>query len=399
MAVTKIHPIKTTLNLSIDYICDASKTDEQILISSYKCGYQTAAFQFAHTKELMNSSAKNLARHLIQSFMPGEVSAEAAHEIGKELCAKHLNGKYEYVLTTHVDKGHIHNHIIFNNVSLVDGKSYISNKKSYHEIRNISDQLCNDNHLSIATETVNSKIQYKTKGKSYKEYQEHRQGNSYKSKLQYAIDSAIRKGKDWDDFLRIIQEYGYEIKNGKHIAFKLIGQERFTRAKTIGDDYTEVRINERINERHSLKNIYAKKSFVNPSSKNKVIDISTHSLALQSEGFTRWLKLQNLKNMAKSWNDISDNTADLESFYTKVNAIYDEFGEMQNQIKMIENEIQNVTDRIKNITTYKKYKGINDRYNKSNDKDAFFRFHEKEIILYEAASDVDCQVKLTHFFI
>jgi len=387
MAITKIHPIKTTLNLSIDYICDASKTDEQILISSFKCGYQTAAFQFSHTKELMNSPAKNLARHLIQSFMPGEVSAEIAHQIGTELCNKHLKEKYEYVLTTHVDKGHIHNHIIFNNVSLVDGKSYISSKKSYHEIRNISDQICSDNNLSIATDSVKSKTQNKTKGKSYKEYQEHKQGNSYKSKLQYAIDSTIKKAKDWDDFIKLLQESGYEIKTGKHIAFQLIGQERFTRAKTIGDDYTEQRIKERIDERHSSKNTYVKRSKANSLSNNKVIDISANRLALKSEGFAHWLKLQNLKNMAKSWNNISSNTTDLESFYNRINMVYDELSEIQNQVKKVENEVQKTTDKIKNIITYKKYKSIYTRFQKSVDKDVFFRMHEKEIILFEAASE------------
>ncbi len=109
MAVTKIHPIKTTLDLSINYICDPAKTNNEILISSHGCGYKTAAIEFAKTKELTNSQCKNLARLLIQSFMPGELTPEEAHQIGKALCEKHLDGRHEYVLTTHVDKGHIHN--------------------------------------------------------------------------------------------------------------------------------------------------------------------------------------------------------------------------------------------------------------------------------------------------
>ncbi len=388
MAITKIHPIKTTLNLSIDYICDTSKTDEQILISSYKCGYQTAAFQFTNTKELMNSSAKNLARHLIQSFMPGEITAETAHQIGTQLCDKHLKEKYEYVLTTHVDKGHIHNHIIFNNVSLVDGKSYISNKKSYHEIRNISDQICKNNNLSIATETNKSKSQNKINGISYKEYQERKNGNSYKAKLQFAIDAAIKRANNWKDFLKILQENGYEIKYGKHISFKIIGQERFTRSKTIGADYTEERIKDRINERISRNKIYRNKQFTNPSLNNKVVDIYTNDLAAKSIGFARWLKLQNLKNMSKSWNDISaNNITDLDSFYNRVAVVYDELGKIQNQIKQIESEIQDVSDKIRNITTYKNYKSIYGKYQKTGDKDTFFRMHENKIILFEAARE------------
>lgn len=204
MAITKIHPIKTTLEKSIDYISDQDKTDEAILISTHGCGYKTAAIEFQKTKNTSNSSCKNLARHLIQSFMPGEVSPEDAHQIGKALCEKHLEGKHEFVLTTHVDKGHIHNHIIFNNVSFFDGKAYISNKRSYHKIRAISDDLCRKSDLSIATEIEVNKYRNKINGTSYKEYQERKKGNSYKAKLQYNIDAAIRSARDWEDFLNIL---------------------------------------------------------------------------------------------------------------------------------------------------------------------------------------------------
>ncbi len=113
MAVTKIHLIKTTLNKAIDYICNPDKTDNQILISSYGCSYQTADIEFGFTLSKARDKGDNLGHHLIQSFAPGEVSYEEAHRIGKELADKVLGGKYEYVLTTHIDKGHIHNHIIF----------------------------------------------------------------------------------------------------------------------------------------------------------------------------------------------------------------------------------------------------------------------------------------------
>ena len=141
MAVTKIHPIKSTLKAALDYIMDSNKTDERILISSLNCNPITAHLEFEQTKIECNSKAKVLARHLIQAFAPGETTPEEAHKIGIELCEKVLQGKYEYVITTHVDKEHIHNHILFNNVSFHTGKAYQSNKKSYHQIRNYSDDL------------------------------------------------------------------------------------------------------------------------------------------------------------------------------------------------------------------------------------------------------------------
>ncbi|VDN49293.1 Relaxase/Mobilisation nuclease domain-containing protein [Petrocella atlantisensis] len=385
MAITKIHPIKTTLNLSIDYICDPAKTDEEILISSFLCGHKTAALEFAKTKEKMNSQSKNLARHLIQSFMPGEVSPELAHTIGQDLCDKHLQRKYEYVLTTHVDKGHIHNHIIFNNVNHLDGKAYISNKRSYHQIRNISDSLCRVHQLSIASESNTSQARNKTKGSSYKEYQERKNGNSYKAKLQYAIDLAIKKAKNWDDFLRILQSQGYEIKYGKHISFKAVRQERFTRAKTIGDDYTEDKIKERIADSQKNKGhrIYTSKSH-----SNRIVDISTNQLASRSEGFAKWLKLQNLKIMSKSWNEINENNlTDIDSFNSYIEQVHDKLGMLQSEIKVLENDIDNKKTTLQNLQNQNKYHAIYKNYLSAKDRDKFFRDYETEIIIYEAADN------------
>ena len=139
MAITKIHPIKSTLDSAINYITDTNKTKEQILVSSFKCNPVTAHTQFLKTREDCNTHGSVLARHLIQSFAPGEVTPELAHEIGIALCNKILKEQYEYIVTTHVDQGHIHNHIIFNNVNHVTGKCYQSNKCSYHQIRYQSD--------------------------------------------------------------------------------------------------------------------------------------------------------------------------------------------------------------------------------------------------------------------
>ena len=115
MAITKIHPIKSTLNLAIDYIVNGDKTDEQLFVSTHKCHESTAHTQFLRTRNDAGTKGTVLARHLIQSFLPGETSPELAHQIGMELCKKILKDEYEFVLSTHVDKGHIHNHIIFNN--------------------------------------------------------------------------------------------------------------------------------------------------------------------------------------------------------------------------------------------------------------------------------------------
>lgn len=130
MAITKIHPIKSTLNLAIEYIVNGDKTDEQLLITTHKCHESTAHTQFLRTRNDAETKGTVLARHLIQSFLPGETTPEMAHQIGMELCKKILKDEYEFVLSTHIDKGHIHNHIIFNNVNMVTGRCYQSNKKT-----------------------------------------------------------------------------------------------------------------------------------------------------------------------------------------------------------------------------------------------------------------------------
>lgn len=383
MAITKIHPIKTTLDQSIDYICNPKKTDGEILISSYRCGYKTAALEFQNTKEFNNSQCKNLARHLIQSFMPGEVTPTLAHQIGQELCDKHLQGKYEYVMTTHIDKEHVHNHIIFNNVNYHDGKAYASNKRSYRQIREISDAICQSNGLSIATGSSDNQIGSVHKGYSYKEYQERKRGNSYKARLQTALDLAIQQAKDWDDFLSIIRASEYEIKNGKHIAFRAKGQERFTRSKTIGDNYTEERIKERIVNKESPQ---VKFTSSYRHHKSEVIDISSNELAAKSEAFARWLKLQNLKITSKSWNEISQKgIKDIDSLYSLFNDIYDELGALQSELKSIENETDNVITKIRQVKTYQKYKHVYTGYRKAKNPEAFFQQYESELILFESA--------------
>lgn len=186
MAVTKTHPIKSTLKAAIDYILNPEKTDGKLLASSFGCGLETADIEFAWTREAAGDRGTHLGRHLIQSFAVGETTPEEAHKIGMELAGAVLGGKYEFVLTTHVDKDHLHNHLIFNAVSFVDYKKYHSNKQSYHFIRRTSDRICKEHGLSVV-------VPGQDKGKSYAEYTAEKQGTSYKAKLKTAIDKEVEQ--------------------------------------------------------------------------------------------------------------------------------------------------------------------------------------------------------------
>lgn len=283
MAVTKIHPIKTTLKKAIDYICNGDKTDDEIYVTTHLCSRENAHKEFELTKKQFSSRTKTLAHHLIQSFVPEEVSFEEAHQVGIELCEKILEGKYEYVLATHIDKDHIHNHIIFNSIDVNEGKVYHSYYGSYMNIRNQSDKLCKEHNLSIIDQETQKEINEIKRRKfvNWYDWNEDKKGSSYKSRLQFDIDRTIKHSINWQDFLSKMESCGYEIKFGKHIAFRSKNQQRFTRAKTIGVNYTEEKIKDRIiNKEKEIGNI---------------IDFKNNVKAKSSKGYEHWATKHNLQ--------------------------------------------------------------------------------------------------------
>ena len=295
MAVTKTHPIKSTLKAAIDYICNPEKTDGKLLVSAYGCAAETADIEFAWTRRHAIDKGTNLGRHLIQAFQPGEVTPEQAHEIGMELAREILGGRYEFVLTTHTDKDHVHNHLIFNAVSFADHKHYHSNKRSYHFIRRTSDRICKEHGLSVI-------VPGQDKGKSYIEHQAERTGISYKAKLRTAIDRLLPGCHDLEELLVRLQREGYELKRGKYISARAPGQERFTRLKTLGADYAEDALTARMAGR------------ARPSRQPKqrggrvslLIDIQNNIKAQQSAGYRHWATIENLKRIAETSNFLTE---------------------------------------------------------------------------------------------
>ena len=381
MAITKIHPIRSTLNWAIDYITKSEKTDEKILVSTHKCHEPTTHTQFLRTRNDAGTKGTVLARHLIQSFLPGETSPELAHQIGMELCKKILKDEYEFVLSTHVDKGHIHNHIIFNNVNMVTGRCYQSNKKSYHQIRYQSDKLCKENNLSVIDEFYERyKKKYKTNGKSWYENEQAKHGASWKSKLQFDIDRIIKQSKDWDEFLKKMADLGYEIKYGKHIAFKPKDKARFTRTKTIGEDYTEEKLKERIAEREFIKTPDVKKRIGN------VIDINTNAKVKESKGYEYWATKHNLHTMAESVIYIREHgiksVKQLDEYIQKA---ADERQNLQEKIKAIDKEMQKLSTTMEQVHTVKKYRACYKEYTSNPSDKAFFEEYKAQISLYENA--------------
>ena len=376
MAVTKIKPIKSTLKKALEYIQNPDKTDDKMLVSSFGCSYETADIEFAFTLSQALDKGNNLAHHLIQSFEPGEVSFEKAHEIGKQLADAVTKGQYQYVLTTHIDKGHVHNHIIFCAVNFVDYHKYNSNKRSYYGIRNISDSLCYENGLSVITPEKGHK------GKSYIEYQTAKTGTSWKGKLKEAVDLLIPQVTDFEELLEKLQASGYEIKRGKYISCRAPGQERFTRLKTLGADYTEEAIRKRIAGIRS-RNVKIPKQEQGIS---LLIDIENNIKAQQSAGYEHWAKIHNLKQAAKTMNFLTENNIlQYEDLIKKIDEIILDSEQTADSLKQNEKKLSDMAVLIKNISTYQKTKDIHRGYIKAKDKEAYRRKYESSLILYEAS--------------
>ena len=367
------------MSKAIAYILNPEKTDEKLLVSSYGCASETAAREFEWTRKIAEQKGMNpvriIARHVIQSFEIGEVTPELAHEIGKQFADEILGGKYEYVLTTHIDKDHVHNHLIFNAVDFVDYHAYKSYKRIYYDMREVSDRLCKENGLSVIPPSQN-------KGMGYKEYTEAKRGTSWKQKLKQTIDRLVITAKDYDDFLRLMQEAGYEIKTGKYISFRAKGQERFTRSKTIGENYTEERIKERIAGRTPRRS----QRQTTPKGISLIGDIQERIRLIDSKGYEHKAKLTILKEAARTLNYLTENNllqyADLEKKVEDVHSSYDRTGK---ELKGVEARLREVQPLIKNISNYQRLKPVYDAFQKAKDKPGFKAKHEAELVIFEAA--------------
>jgi len=390
MAISKIKAIKSTPEKAILYIMDPEKTEDGLFVSSFGCAPETAALEFQLTAKKGSQNGNRLAYHLMQSFAPEDgLSPQKAHELGMEFAKKVTGGKYEFVLTTHIDKGHIHNHIIFNATSFVDRKKYHYGAWEKNRIRGINDRICAENNLSVIEKYSGRK------GKGKHEYDQFKEGSSWKDKLAKAIDAAVLKASDFDEFLTIMELEGYEIKHGKHISFKLKwqGQERVTRAKTIGAAYTEEAIKERIAnkdktiEAHKLSSRQKTKAIRPDTTRiNLLVDISKNIKAQESKGYERALLKSNIDNLVKSMNYlIRHNIVTPEDFSVYEAGIKADYDLTRKSIKKSESNLLDLSEKIKFTQDYKKNKSIYKQSLKENGNKEFYALHEEEILGYKTA--------------
>ena len=363
MAYAKIHAIKATVDKAIDYICNPEKTDEKMFVSSYACSPETAAYDFKYTLDHCRENSPNKAYHLIQAFAPGEVGFEEAHHIGKELADKLLEGKYSYVVTTHIDKEHVHNHIIFCAADNIEHNKYHDCKQSYYHIRKLSDELCKEHNLSVI-------IPGAQRGRKYEEWQSDQNGSAWKTQIRKDINFCIKSASTYEEFLLLMRAKGYEIKGetfeegaAKYISFRPLDKERFVRGSTrsLGKEYTKERIKERIERKRERKSVIPKRDY----SARRLIDTSDEKFR-SSLGLQRWAAIENLKIAAQSYNEVGS-LAELEH---KI-AVKTEAGKSAKQsVVELEHRIKDLAEIIKYAQQYKDNRSYHIGYKKAKNPDA-----------------------------
>ena len=265
MAVTSIHSIKATDWAAIRYITNGDKTVNGLYVQSYACRSDSAGASedFRTVRNNGTGRTRILAHHIIQSFEHGEITPEKALQVSEELCDRFLQGDYQYVLAVHTDKEHIHSHIIFNNTNLYSGLSFTTEhnqgkvkERAWAKLRQISDDICKKHGLSVIKEPE------KGQGISHFEHEHEKLGTSWKAKLRELISEIIAYSKDFDDFLQNCENSGIEAVYTPHtknkLKFRMQGQTRYTRAKTLGEKFEPDNIISAIEADRSQQNSLAK---------------------------------------------------------------------------------------------------------------------------------------------
>lgn len=396
MATTRLMPlhvgkgrrISKSIQDIINYVKNPSKTEQGELVTGFECDPNTAETEFMLAKReyiyrtgRIRGRDDVIAYHLRQSFLPGEITPEEANRIGCELASRFTHGNHAYIVATHTDKKHIHNHIIWSAVSLDCDRKFRNFWGSTKAVRQLSDTLCIQNGLSIV-ENPNPH------GKSYDKWQGEQAKPSHRDMLRTAIDDALsQKPSDFDALLKLLQDAGWEIKRGKRISLRMPGQARYKRLDSLGDGYSEKTLRAVIagEKKHSP----AKKHATVGQSEDRVslmIDIQAKLQQGKGAGYERWAKVFNLKQASRALNYLSEHSlTDYESLVRRTDEVIARYHALSDQIKSKERRIAEISRLKKHILEYIKTRDVYVAYRKAGYSKQFFAEHETEILLHKTA--------------
>ncbi len=373
-----------------DYAQNPEKTEGGELVSSYQCDPEFVEEQFASSKkEYLEITGRKIVGDIIayqirQSFKPGEITPEEANKIGYETAMRWTKGQHAFIVATHVDKAHIHNHIIYNSTALSCDRKFRNFWFSGVALQRVSDLVCLENGLSVIEPVKPSERVKRT------EYPERR---SFREDIRDAIDACLEQNpKDMDELLRLLLEMGYESKRGKYVSVKGKGQKKFLRFRSLGAGYREQDL-ERIFSGESREKVASVTEKTEPKL-DMLLDIQKMIAKGKGPGYERWAKVHNIKQMAQTLLFLEEhNLRDYDELAAKAKSVSDRFAEITERQKSLEARLIEITDLKKYIINYSKTKQIYVAYRESGYSKKFFEEHREEITLHKAAKEAFSKIK------
>lgn len=383
--INKGKTIAQCLRDRTDYAQNPEKTEKGELVTGYECDPMTADEEFLLAKrQYLHITGRRqqsdvIAYQIRQSFKPGEITPEEANRVGYELGMRFTKGKHAFLVATHTDRAHIHNHIIFNSTSLDCKRKFRDFHNSGLALQKVSDIICVEHGLSII-----EKKPYRERVKR-KEYPKRR---CFRDEIRQAIDQALlKKPKDFESFLRLLEQDGYTCKRGKHTALWKEGQDRFLRFRSLGEGYTEEEIRAVIlgEKEHRIRS--KGKQMASPKRLNLLVDIDAR-LQAKGIGYQRWATVYNLKQMAQTMIFLREHgIEDVDQLQKKAEQAADRFDELDDKIKSAEKRLVEIAALKKHIINYAKTREIYSEYRKSGYSKKFYESHREAITLHKAAKD------------
>ena len=395
MATTRIMPLHTgkgrtvgrAISDIIDYVKNPEKTGSGQYITSYQCDSRVADAEFLMAKNRYiqrtgrtRGADDVIAYHLRQSFLPGEITPEEANRLGCELARRFTKGNNAYIVCTHIDKAHIHNHIIWNAVNLESDRKFRNFWGSTKAVRRLSDTICIENGYSIVENP-------KPHGKSYDKWLGDQAKPSHRELLRIAIDNALaQKPANWETLLELLRQAGYEIKPGKNPSFRCAGQKRFARLDTLGENYSKDVLIAVIKgeKRHTPRK--KKEITQKPKTVNLLVDIQAKLQEGKGAGYAKWARSFNLKQLAQTMNYLTDHgLLEYGALSEKTASATARYNELSTQIKAAEKRLAEIAVLKKHIINYSKTRDVYVAYRKAGYSKKFLSEYEPEILLHKAA--------------
>ena len=395
MATTRLMPLHTgkgrdvgtAISDIIDYAENPEKTDYGRLVTGYECDSRTADAEFLFSKRQYATLTGRtrgaddvIAYHLRQSFVPSEITPEKANRIGCELAKRFTNGNHAFIVCTHIDKHHIHNHIIWDSTSLDCTRKFRNFWGSTRAVRRLNDTLCVENGLSIVENS-------KRHGKSYNKWLGDQAKPSNREFLRVAIDAALdQKPADFDALLKLLRDAGYEVKTGKVLALRGKNQKRFIRLDTLDSGYSEAELRAVLS---GEKAHTPRKKIIRPAPDKKVnllVNIQAKLRAGKGVGYERWAKVFNLKQMAQTVNYLTEHSLlEYDVLAAKTASATARYNELSTQIKAAEKRMAEIAVLKTQIINYAKTRDTYVAYRKAGYSKKFLAEHEGDILLHKAA--------------